>query len=127
MGKSDLDSIASHKNVEIAALCDVDANKLKAAAEGYSGAKMFADFREMISAMGDKIDAVIVSTPDHTHASAAMTAMLAGKPVYCQKPLTHEVFESRQLRTVAKEKHLVTQMGVQIHSWAVYRLSLIHI
>lgn len=121
MGKSDLDSIASHKNVEIAALCDVDANKLKAAAEGYSGAKMFADFREMISAMGDKIDAVIVSTPDHTHASAAMTAMLAGKPVYCQKPLTHEVFESRQLRTVAKEKHLVTQMGVQIHSWAVYR------
>ena len=121
MGKSDLGSIASHKNVEIAALCDVDANLLTAAAAGHKSAKTFVDFREMISAMGDKIDAVVISTPDHTHAPAAMTAMLAGKPVYCQKPLTHEIFESRQLRIVAREKKLVTQMGVQVHSHPIYR------
>ena len=59
--------------------------------------------------MGDTIDAVVVSTPDHTHAPAAMTAMNHGKPVYCQKPLTHEVFEARQLRLVAEKKGLVTQ------------------
>lgn len=121
MGAADLNSIASHAGVEIAALCDVDANRLKAAAEKHGDAKTFRDYREMISSMGDTIDAVVVSTPDHTHAPAAMTAMLAGKPVYCQKPLTHEVFESRQLRLVAEEKGLVTQMGVQIHSLAVYK------
>jgi predicted dehydrogenase len=121
MGGSDLNSVASHSSVEVAALCDVDRNILTAAHEKHAGAKVFSDYREMISEMGDKIDAVVVSTPDHTHAPAAMTAMLAGKPVYCQKPLTHEVFESRQLRLVAQEKGLVTQMGVQIHSAAPYK------
>ena len=121
MGASDLGSIATHANVEIAALCDVDKNILAKASETHAGAKTFVDFREMISSLGDSIDAVVVSTPDHTHAPAAMTAMLAGKPVYCQKPLTHEIFESRELRLIAEEKKLVTQMGVQIHSAAVYR------
>ena len=121
MGAADLNSVSSHAAVEVAALCDVDANTLKAAHAKHPGARIFPDFREMISQLGDTIDAVVVSTPDHTHAPAAMTALLADKPVYCQKPLTHEVFESRQLRLVAAEKKLVTQMGVQIHSHAVYK------
>lgn len=121
MGSSDLNSVASHQMVEVAALCDVDKKILDSALEKHPGAKGFKDFREMISQLGDSIDAVVVSTPDHTHAPAAMTAMLAGKPVYCQKPLTHEVFESRQLRLIADQKGLVTQMGVQIHSAAPYK------
>lgn len=121
MGGADLGSIASHGSVEVAALCDVDSGNLDGAAGSFPNAKKFKDFREMITAMGDTIDAVVVSTPDHTHAPAAMTAMLAGKPVYCQKPLTHEVFEARKLRLFAEEKKLVTQMGIQVHSSSVYR------
>ncbi len=121
MGASDLASIANHPSVEVAALCDVDAEMLDKAQAEHANAQIFRDFREMISKLGNSIDAVVVSTPDHTHAPAAMTAMLAGKPVYCQKPLTHEVFESRQLRRVAAENQLATQMGVQIHSLAVYQ------
>jgi len=121
MGGADLGSIASHAKVEVAALCDVDQNTLAGAQSRHPNAKTFRDYREMIAAMGDKIDAVVVSTPDHTHAPAAMSALNAGKPVYCQKPLTHEVFEARQLRAKAEEKKLVTQMGIQVHSSAVYR------
>ncbi|MCE9604606.1 MAG: Gfo/Idh/MocA family oxidoreductase [Planctomycetia bacterium] len=121
MGGADLSSIASHKQVEVAALCDVDAKNLAAALAKHPGAKTFRDYREMITTLGDTIDAVVVSTPDHTHAPAAMTALNHGKPVYCQKPLTHEVFEARQLRLVAEKKKLVTQMGIQVHSSAVYR------
>ena len=95
MGGSDLNSVASHDHVEVAGLCDVDANTLKSTQARFPSARGFADFREMFSEMGDAIDAVVVSTPDHTHAPAAMMAIAAGKPVYCQKPLTHEVFESR--------------------------------
>ncbi|QDU95200.1 Gfo/Idh/MocA family oxidoreductase [Lignipirellula cremea] len=121
MGGSDLNSVSSHKQVEVAALCDVDAARLKGASMRHPNAKTFVDYREMITALGDQIDAVVVSTPDHTHAPAAMRAMLAGKPVYCQKPLTHEVFEARQLRKIAEQKKLVTQMGIQVHSSNPYR------
>lgn len=121
MGSGDLGSISSHKSVEVAGLCDVDATNLEKAAAKHPQAKTFRDFREMIAKLGDTIDAVVVSTPDHTHAPAAMTALQAGKPVYCQKPLTHEVFEARQLRLVAAEKKLVTQMGIQVHSTPYYR------
>ena len=119
MGGSDLNSISSHKKVEVAALCDVDLARLEGAKARHPHAKTFRDFREMISELGDTIDAVVVSTPDHTHAPAAMTALQSGKPVYCQKPLTHEVFEARQLRLVAEKKKLVTQMGIQVHSSSV--------
>jgi hypothetical protein len=75
----------------------------------------------MFDELADQFDAVVVSTPDHTHAPAAMTALNHGKPVYCQKPLTHEVFEARRLREVAEEKGLVTQMGIQVHASIQYR------
>lgn len=121
MGMSDLRSIMSHPSVEVVALCDVDANYLAAAAQLHPNAKQYRDFRLMLKEMADGIDGVVVSTPDHTHAAAAMTAMNAGKHVYCQKPLTHDVYEARQLQIVAKKNGLVTQMGTQIHSAQPYR------
>ncbi|WP_164100813.1 Gfo/Idh/MocA family protein [Candidatus Laterigemmans baculatus] len=121
MGGADLRSIASHPQVEVAVLCDVDQTRLAAAHEQHPGAKTFQDYREMFSALGDSFDAVVVSTPDHTHAPAAMMALQHDKPVYCQKPLTHEVFEARQLRKVAAQKGVPTQMGIQVHSSAPYR------
>lgn len=121
MGGADLNSIASHPQVEVAALCDVDAGNLQGAGAQHPHARTFRDFREMFSSLSDKIDAVVVSTPDHTHAPAAMMALHHDKPVYCQKPLTHEVFEARRLREVAREKGVPTQMGIQVHSSAPYR------
>jgi predicted dehydrogenase len=120
-GRSDLSSMASHAGVEVAALCDVDSKTLAQQSELHPKAKLFRDYREMISSLGDSIDAVVVSTPDHTHAPAAMTAFNHGKPVYCQKPLTHEVFEARQLRLVSEKKGLVTQMGIQASATLHYR------
>lgn len=124
MGAADLASLASHPGVEVVALCDVDAGTLAAAAEKHPGAKRFADFRMMFDEFADGIDAVHVSTPDHSHAAATMTALNHGKHAYCQKPLTHDVHESRQLRKVAEERGLVTQMGTQIHSTTPYRTAV---
>ena len=121
MGGADLGSVSSHKMVEVAALCDVDSSRLAAAHKKHPGAKTFDDYRELFARMAGSIDAVVVSTPDHTHAPAAMTALNHNKPVYCQKPLTHEVFEARQLRLAAEKKALPTQMGIQVHSDARYR------
>jgi len=121
MGMSDLRSIMSHPMVEVAALCDVDSKFLETAAALHPHAKTYRDFREMLSEFGDRIDAVVVSTPDHTHAPAAMSALNLLKPVYCQKPLTHDIFEARQLRSTAEARGLVTQMGIQIHSHQEYR------
>lgn len=121
MGGADLGSIASHAEVEVAGLCDVDARNLERAHSQFPSAATYRDFREMLAKMGDRIDAVIVSTPDHTHAPAALTAMLHKKPVYCQKPLTHDIAEARRLRLLAGESGLVTQMGTQVHASLEYR------
>lgn len=125
MGNADLRSISSHPMVEVTALCDVDANNLAAAQKLHPKAKTFKDYRKLFDQMGPAIDAVIVSTPDHTHAPASLLAMEMGKPVYCQKPLTHHVSEARAMRKLAEEKSLVTQMGVQIHSFKEYRSAVI--
>ncbi len=123
MGGEDLKAISSHKLVDVTALCDVDTNNLAAAKKLHPNAKIFSDYRKMFEEMGDSIDAVIVSTPDHTHAPASMMAMNLNKPVYCQKPLTHHVTEARAMRKLAKEKNLVTQMGIQVHSFYDYKLA----
>ena len=123
MGYSDLKAIASHPNVEVVALCDVDALFLASARKEHPKARIFFDYREMFSEMGDRIDAVVVSTPDHTHAPASMLAMELNKPVYCQKPLSHYVSESRAMDKMASEKGLVTQMGIQVHSFYDYKLA----
>lgn len=121
MGFEDLKSISSHKLVDVTALCDVDANNLSKAAKLHKSAKTFSDYRRLFDQIGKGIDAVIVSTPDHTHAPASVMAMEMGKPVYCQKPLTHHVSEARAMRKMAADKNLITQMGIQIHSWKQYR------
>jgi predicted dehydrogenase len=121
MGSADLASISSHPSVEVAALCDVDALNLAAAHKLHPSAKVYSDYRRLFDAMGREIDAVVVSTPDHTHAPASLMAMEMGKPVYCQKPLTHDVSEARAMRRLAEENNLVTQMGIQIHSFKEYR------
>src|SRR5262249_2722839 len=128
-GSSDIDQCVSLGLV--VALCDIDDKTLKGkkdqaepkpkrgekpadnAARPYAEAQTFNDYREMLEKLGDKIDAVTVSTPDHTHAPASIKAIKMGKHVYCQKPLTHTVWEARQMRVLAKQNHVCTQMGNQ--------------
>ncbi|EAR00953.1 Gfo/Idh/MocA family protein [Maribacter sp. HTCC2170] len=123
MGGEDLKAIASHSLVDITALCDVDANNLAAAKKLHPKAKTYTDYRIMLKEMENEIDAVVVSTPDHTHAPASLMAMNMNKPVYCQKPLTHHVSEARAMNKLAAEKNLVTQMGIQVHSFYDYKLA----
>jgi predicted dehydrogenase len=123
MGGEDLKAISSHNLVDVTALCDVDSTRLAAALKLHPNAKTYSDYRLMLREMANDIDAVIVSTPDHTHAPASMLAMGMDKPVYCQKPLTHHVSEARAMKKLAKEKNLVTQMGIQVHSFYDYKLA----
>ncbi len=123
MGGEDLRDISSHAKVDVTALCDVDANNLAEAKKLHPNAKTFTDYRVMLNEIGDEIDAVIVSTPDHTHAPASMMAMEMNKSVYCQKPLTHYVSEARSMKKMAEEKGLITQMGIQVHSFYDYKLA----
>jgi predicted dehydrogenase len=123
-GKGDSDSNSAFAlGGNIVALCDVDSNTLngknktlldRAAKESRTyDAKLYRDWRKMFDEMGKSIDAVTVSTPDHVHGAAAITAMRLGKHVYCQKPLTQTVWEAREMRRLAGEKKLATQMGNQ--------------
>lgn len=123
MGAADLASISSHALVDVVALCDVDSKNLAAAKTLHPNAKTFTDYRTLLTEMKEDIDAVVVSTPDHTHAPVSMMAMKMDKPVYCQKPLTHFVSEAREMRKIAEEKNLVTQMGIQVHSFYDYKLA----
>jgi predicted dehydrogenase len=124
-GWSDVTSIAASSAVHVAALCDIDdsAEHLGRAAERFPQAKRFADWRKLMDEPKN-IDAVIVSTPDHMHAPISLAAMALGKHVYCQKPLTHTVFEARQMALAAKQGNLVTQMGNQIQSHEAYRTAV---
>jgi predicted dehydrogenase len=106
----------------LVALCDVDANHLAGAAKKAPDARTYFDFRELLAEMGDQLDAVLISTPDHTHAPAATMAMRMGKHVYVEKPLTHTIHEARVLTELAREKGVMTQMGNQGHSGEGYRL-----
>jgi predicted dehydrogenase len=114
-GHSDILQAANHG--EVVAICDIDDKFLDRTAEDLAKKKQspqrFADYREMLTKLDKQIDAVIVSTPDHTHAPASLMAMRLGKHVYCQKPLTHSVAEARQMRETAHDKKLATQMGNQ--------------
>lgn len=115
---ADIDGVAAEN---IVALADVDSNLLDKGAEKYKGSRKYRDFRVMLEKEGDKIDAVVVGTPDHTHAPAAAMAMRLGKHCYCEKPLTHTVLEARTMAELAKKNKLVTQMGNQIHAENNYR------
>lgn len=108
-GASDLDQMRSEN---IVALCDVDWAHAAGTFQKFPKATKHKDFRRMLEEQKD-IDAVVVATPDHVHAIASITALKHGKPVYCEKPLTHSVFEARRVAETARERRLATQMGNQ--------------
>ncbi|MBR2585835.1 MAG: Gfo/Idh/MocA family oxidoreductase, partial [Thermoguttaceae bacterium] len=103
------------------AFSDVDANILAAAKEKFPNVQAFTDWRDMFDQLGGQIDAVLISTPDHSHAAPAMAAMRRGIHCYCEKPLAHDVWQIRQMQKIAREKGLKTQMGTQIHAEDNYR------
>ena len=100
----------------VVALCDVDDQRASSSYLRYPKARRFKDFRKMLEVMSGEIDAVIVSTPDHTHAVAAMAAIKLGKHVYVEKPLTHDIYEARMLTEAARNYNVVSQMGNQGNS-----------
>lgn len=97
----------------IVALCDVDDRMAAKGREKFPKAPYYRDYREMLDKEGDRIDAVLVSTPDHMHGVQALNAMKRGKHVYCEKPLTHDIYEARILTRAAEQYKVVTQMGNQ--------------
>jgi hypothetical protein len=116
-GGEDLKEVAALEN--IVALCDVDSTRLAAAAQKHPSAKTYSDFRRLIDQ--NDIDAIVVGTPDHTHAVVTAMALRSGRHVYCEKPLTHTVSEARIITELAQKTKLVTQIGTQIHAGNNYR------
>ncbi|HWF19619.1 MAG TPA: Gfo/Idh/MocA family oxidoreductase, partial [Verrucomicrobiae bacterium] len=113
-------NISGVQKENIVALCDVDDHYLSAAAQRFPGAKTYNDFRKLLER--NDLDAVVISTADHTHAVATIAALQSGRHVYCEKPLAHTVSESRLVaRTAGQYKNLATQMGTQIHAGKNYR------
>lgn len=128
MASSDLNAIASHKSVKLVCVAEVDLSKAEAVKKKFPDVKVYQDWREMLEKESKNLDTVNVSTPDHMHAAMGMSALQYGLHLYGQKPLTHDVYESRRLANAARERKLVTQMGIQVHSAVEYRLAvkLIH-
>ena len=112
-------NLAGVKAENIVALCDVDAARLAGAAKQFPKAKGYADFRKMLERKD--LDAVVCSTPDHTHAIVSVSALKSGRHLYCEKPLAHTVSEVRAMTEAAKQHKRVTQMGNQIHAGNNYR------
>jgi predicted dehydrogenase len=112
-GGDNLNALGSQN---VIALCDVDEVRAAKAYDKYPHAKRFADFRKLYDELESKIDAVVISTPDHTHFHPAYMAMERGKHVYLEKPMAHNVWEVRTLTDLAREKKIATQLGVQRHA-----------
>ena len=109
-------NLVGMKTENIIGLCDIDWKYAKNCFEEFPDAKRYWDWRKMFDELGDQIDGVMIATPDHTHATIAATALTMGKHVYCQKPLTHSVYESRLLTKLAAKYKVATQMGNQGHN-----------
>ena len=117
-GGANLGAVAGTEN--IVTLCDVNEGNLNRAAAAHPKAKTVVDFRKVFD-HPNEFDAVIVSTCEHTHAFATLAALQLGKHVYCEKPLTHSIWEARVIREAAAKAKVATQMGIQIHSGSNYR------
>ena len=117
-GAADIEGVADEN---IVALCDVDHTHAAKTFERFPNARRYTDFRRMLNEIQDDIDAVVIGTPDHTHAPAGVMAMKLRKHCYCEKPLTHSVYEARMMADLARQNRLVTQMGTQIHAGDNYR------
>src|SRR6056297_2862908 len=109
-------NLKAMESENIVGLCDVDWKYADKCFKEFPKAKRYKDWRRMFNEMGDSFDAVMISTPDHTHAIIAATAITLGKHVYCQKPLTHSVYESRLLTRLTEKYKVATQMGNQGNS-----------
>jgi predicted dehydrogenase len=114
-----LGNIEGVQGENIVAVCDIDDHLLRAARDRFPAARTYTDFRRLLD--GNDIDAVVISTADHTHAPAAAAALRLGKHVYCEKPLTHSVHEARVVARLAAQAKVATQMGTQIHAGDNYR------
>ncbi|HOW69552.1 MAG TPA: Gfo/Idh/MocA family oxidoreductase [Phycisphaerae bacterium] len=114
-------SVGNLADQAIVALCDVDENRAAETRKRFPKARFYTDFRKMFDASSKDFEAVVVATPDHTHAPATMMALKADKHVYCEKPLTHTVYEARMIAETARKRKRVTQMGTQIHAGDNYR------
>lgn len=112
-GRATADITELAKTENIVALTDVDWRNAAPMLRKHADAKRFKDYRKMLDEMSAEIDAVVVATPDHHHFHASMAALKLGKPVYCEKPLTHSVWEARELARAAREAGVATQMGNQ--------------
>jgi predicted dehydrogenase len=115
-GAADTDEV---KSENIVALCDVNANAVDGAGRRFPDAKKFRDFRKLFE-HADDFDAVVIATCEHTHAAATMLALKHGKHIYCEKPLTHDIWEARQIRETAARTKGAHQMGIQIHAGENY-------
>jgi hypothetical protein len=119
-----LDGIGRHPKATLACVAEVDSARLDKLKQKYPSAKVYQDWREMLAKEKGNLDAACVGTPDHMHASMAMSAMRLGLPVYCQKPMAHNIHEVRKLTEFARKKNLPTQMGIQIHSNREYKTAV---
>ncbi|MBA4015687.1 MAG: oxidoreductase [Pirellula sp.] len=117
-GGSNLTAVSEE---HIAVVCDVNGKNLAAAAAKHPQAKQFVDFRKVFDEAHKEFDAVVVSTCEHTHAFATLPALELGKHVYCEKPLTHGIYEARRVREAAAKAKVATQMGIQMHATENYR------
>ena len=121
MAWQDIQAICSNPFVKLVAVAEVDLNRIADVKASFPDVRIYQDWRELLDREQNNIDSVNVSTPDHHHAPMAMSAMQLGKHVYCQKPLAHDVYETRMLTEYARKKKLITQMGIQVHSTKPYR------
>ncbi|MBI5767934.1 MAG: Gfo/Idh/MocA family oxidoreductase [Verrucomicrobia bacterium] len=122
-GFTDVHNFSSHAKVKYVGFCDIDTSCFAKADAAVPGVPHFSDFRVMFDQLGDTVDAISVSVPDHMHALIGIEAMKRGKHLYCQKPLAHTVWECRQMTLWARKKGVITQMGQQAHSSLEYRLA----
>ena len=125
MAWSDLTEIAHCKNVDLVAVAEVDLGRAVELQKRFPHTRVYQDWRELLDREAKNLDSVNVSTPDHMHASIAMSAMELGKHVYGQKPMAHDLIEVRRLTEYARRKKLVTQMGIQIHAVNHYRIAAV--
>lgn len=124
MAYATLDGIATHPSVTLVCAAEVDSSRLARLKQKYPEARIYVDWREMLDKERKNLDIAGVGTPDHMHAPQAMSSMRLGLHVYVQKPLTHDIYEARKLAEFARKKHLVSQMGIQIHSNREYKTAV---
>lgn len=118
----DLDHFRRHRHFELVAFAEVDENKMGEARKIFPDARIYKDWRDLLEKEGDHLDSVNVSTPDHSHAPIAATAMNMGLHVFVQKPMGHTIYETRRLTEIARERGVVTQMGIQLSSRMAERM-----